>query len=82
MALRTWLESGVLRRSSDVCQQFATVERFDQERDGAIPQYLLSNVVIIVGRDDNDRQQTPLPSNPPLQFRSIHAGQTHVCDDA
>ena len=25
---------------------------------------------------------TPFLSNPPLQLRPVHAGQTHVCDDA
>ena len=60
----------------------ATIERFHQERNRAISQCLLANVIVIMGRDEDDRQLTPFPSNPPLQFRPVHAGQTHVCDDA
>ena len=40
-----------------MCQQFAAIERVHQERDGAIWQCLLSNVIVIVGRDHDDRQQ-------------------------
>jgi hypothetical protein len=62
-------------------QQVATIERFHQEGDGTIPQCLLANVIVIMGRDEDDRQLTPFASNPPLQFRPVYAGQTHVCDD-
>ena len=74
--------SGVVRRPSDVFQQVAAIERFHQEGDCAISQCLLANVIVIMGRDEDDRQLMPFPSNPPLQFRPVHPGQTHVCDDA
>ena len=63
-------------------QQVATIEWFHQKGDRAISQCLSANVIVIMGSDENDRQLTPFPSNPPLQFRPIHPGQTHVCDDA
>ena len=74
--------SGVVRRPCDVFQQVATIERFHQEGDRAIPQCLLANVIVIMGGDEDDRQLTPLASSPPLQFRPVHTGETHVCDDA
>ena len=71
-----------LRRPRDVFQQVAAIERFHQEGDRAISESLLANVIVIMGRDEDDRQLAPFPSNPPLQFRPVHAGQPHVCDDA
>jgi hypothetical protein len=74
--------SSLARRSGDVFQEIATIERLYQESNRAIPQCLLANVVVVMGRNENDRQLTPFPSNPPLEFRPIYAGQTHVCDHA
>jgi hypothetical protein len=65
-----------------VFQQVAAIERLYQESNRAVPQCLLANVIVVMGRDEDDRQLTPLPSNPPLQFCPVHPGQTHVCDDA
>jgi hypothetical protein len=65
-----------------VFQQVAAVERLHEEGDRAISQGLLSNVIVIMGSDEDDRQLTPFTSNPTLQFRPIHTGQTHICDDA
>ncbi|HEY6613412.1 MAG TPA: hypothetical protein VIZ32_02805, partial [Vicinamibacterales bacterium] len=74
--------SGRARRPSDTLQQVATIERFHQKGHRAISQCLSANVIVIMGSDEDDRQMTPLQSNPPLQFRPIHPGQAHVCDDA
>ena len=63
-------------------QQVATIERFHQEGHSAISECLFANLIVIMGRDEDDRQLTPFASNQPLQFRSVYAGQTHVCDDA
>ena len=63
-------------------QQVAAIERFHQEGDCTISQCLLANVIVIMGRDQDDRQLTPFPSNPPLQFRPVHTGETDVGDDA
>ena len=65
--------SGVVRRPCDVFQQVAAIERLHQERDRAISQCLLANVIVVMGRDEDDRQLMPFPSNPPLQFRPVHA---------
>jgi hypothetical protein len=65
-----------------VFQQFAAIERFHHEGDRAISQCLLANAIVIMGCDDDDRQLMAFPSNLPLQFRPVDAGQTHVCDDA
>src|SRR5262245_37741436 len=31
--------------------------------------------------DEDDGQLAPFTSNAPLQFGSVHTGETHVCDD-
>jgi len=74
--------SSLVRRPRDVFQQVAAIERLDQERNRAVAQCLSANVIVIMSRDEDDRQLMPFPSNPPLQFRPIDSGQTHVCDDA
>jgi hypothetical protein len=51
-----------------VFQQVAAIKRLYEEGDGAISQRLSADVIVIVGCDQNDRQLTPFPSNPPLQF--------------
>ena len=66
----------------DVCQQVVAIERFHQEGDRAVPQGLAADVIVIMGGDEDHRQLTPLPSNPPLQLRPVHAGEPHVRDDA
>jgi hypothetical protein len=65
-----------------VFQQVAAIERFHQEGDRAISQCLLANVIVIMGRDEDDRQLTPFASNPPQELRTVHTGETHVCDYA
>jgi hypothetical protein len=67
--------SGVVRRQSDVFQQIAAIERLHQEGDGAISQCLSADVIVIMRGDQNDRQLTPFPSNPPLQFRPSIPGR-------
>ncbi len=55
-------------------QQVAAIKWFDQEGDGAISQCPSPNVIVIMGRNEDDRQLTPFPSNSPLQFSPVHAG--------
>jgi hypothetical protein len=74
--------SSLARGPSDVFQQVAAIERLYQEGNSAVLQCLSAKVIVIMGCDEDDRQLTPFPSNPPLKFRPVHAGQTHVCDDA
>ena len=49
----------VVRRPCDVVQQVTAIERFHQKRDRAISQRLLANVIVIMGRDEDDRQLMP-----------------------
>jgi hypothetical protein len=74
--------SSLARSPSHVFQQVAAIERLYQEGNSPVLQCLLAKVIVIMGCDQDDRQLTPFPSNPPLKFRPVHAGQTHVCDDA
>jgi hypothetical protein len=65
-----------------VFQQVAAVERFHKDGDCAISQCLSADVIVIMGSDENDRELTPFPPNPPLQFRPVHTGEAQVRDDA
>src|SRR5262245_14582120 len=82
MAILQHDPSVAARHPGDVFQQLAGIERFHQESNGAISQSLLPNHVVVMGRDDDDRQLTSFSSNPPLQFGAVDTGQAHVGDDA
>jgi hypothetical protein len=57
-----------------VFQQDAAVERFHQEGDRSISQCLLSDIIVIMSRNEDNGQLTPFTSDPSLQFGSVQAG--------
>jgi hypothetical protein len=64
-----------------VFQQFAAIEWFHQEGNGAVPEGLSAYLLVVMGGDDDDRQFGLVLSNPPLQLRPVHPGQSYICDD-
>jgi hypothetical protein len=59
-------------------QQIRNVERFRHKVDCAPVKGSLSNLLAIVGGDEDDRQIWPLQSDAALQFDSIHSGHPNV----
>ena len=69
------------QRGIDPLEQLSGVERLYQERDGATPQRLLSNVVVIMGGNEEHGHIWRLLPDAPLQLDPVYSRQLHVRDN-
>ena len=66
----------------DCAQQIRGVERLVQESGGTLTEGSLSNLIVIVGGDQDHRQLGILEPDAALQFESVDARHPHIRNQA